>query len=102
MLRQIIVAGASVIALTSAAAAADLNRAPGAASNKDTPYYGVNWSGLYVGVNGGYGRDASNIGSKLADLGPEGGFGGGQAGVNWQQGKFVFGLEADLAAATSL
>jgi outer membrane immunogenic protein len=102
MFGRVILAAASVIALTAGASAADLKPAPAAASYKDTPYYGVNWSGMYVGVNGGYGWDESNIASKIpANLGvsPEGGFGGGQIGVNWQQGSIVFGLEADLQAA---
>ena len=102
MFRRVILAGASVIALAAAANAADLSKAPSAVSYKDTPYYGVNWSGLYVGVNGGYGWDASNIGSKLVPglgVSPEGGFGGGQIGYNVQQGNIVFGVEADLQAA---
>jgi outer membrane immunogenic protein len=103
MFRGVILAGASVIALTVAASAADLAPLPAAASFKDVPSYGVNWSGMYVGVNGGYGWDESKIGDKIGpDLGvsPEGGFGGGQIGVNWQQGNIVFGLEADLQAAS--
>ena len=55
MFRRVILAGASVIALTAAANAADLSQAPSAVSYKDAPSYGVNWSGLYVGVNGGDG-----------------------------------------------
>jgi outer membrane immunogenic protein len=103
MLRGVILAGASLIALTAAANAADLNRVPVIESYKDVPSYGVNWSGMYVGVNGGYGWDESNISGKLPPdfrIKPEGGFGGGQIGVNWQQGNIVFGLEADLQAAS--
>lgn len=102
MFRRVILAGASVIALTAAANAADLSQAPSAVSYKDAPSYGVNWSGLYVGVNGGYGWDASNIASKIpAGLGvkPEGGFGGGQIGYNVQKDKLVFGVEADFQGA---
>ena len=101
MFRRVILAGASVIALTAAANAADLSQAPSAVSYKDAPSYGVNWSGLYVGVNGGYGWDASKIGSRwgLWVSSPEGGFGGGQIGYNVQQGNIVFGVEADFQAA---
>lgn len=101
MLRGIILAGAGVIALTAAANAADLNRAPAAASFKDVPSYGVNWSGVYIGVNGGYGADVGKIASKMGALGPspDGGFGGGQIGLNLQRGNIVFGVEADLQAA---
>ena len=38
MFRQVILAGASVIALTAAANAADLSPAPSAVGYKDTPY----------------------------------------------------------------
>ncbi len=101
MFRRVILAGASVIALTAAANAADLSPAPSAVSYKDTPYYGVNWTGLYVGVNGGYGWDASDIAKVYGPLGakPEGGFGGGQIGYNVQRGNIVFGAEADFQGA---
>ena len=37
------------------ALAADIYRAPEAGGYKDGPAYaGVNWSGFYIGVNGGY------------------------------------------------
>ncbi len=101
MFRRVILASASVIALAAAANAADLSPAPSAVSYKDTPYYGVNWDGLYVGVNGGYGWDVSDIGSTMGPLGPkpEGGFGGGQIGYNLQRGNIVFGAEADFQGA---
>ncbi len=88
---------ASVVAFASANAA-DMNR-----GYKDGPaYYGVNWSGLYLGVNGGYGWGAKS--GQLADaifsyggLSPEGGFGGGQIGYNFQAGhSIVLGVEADI------
>ncbi len=102
MFRRVILAGASVIALTAAASAADLNQAPAIMSYKDAPSYGVNWSGVYIGVNSGYGWDASKIGDKTGPelgLSPEGGFGGGQIGLNWQRGNIVLGVEADIQAA---
>ncbi len=72
---------------------------PSTGGYKDVPYVGVNWSGLYVGVNGGYGFDSSNIGSTIGapyDISPEGAFGGGQIGFNMQRGNIVFGIEADI------
>ena len=52
----------SVVALASANAA-DIYRAPSGGGYKDGPVYvGVDWNGLYGGVNGGYGWDASSIG----------------------------------------
>ena len=50
---------------------------------------GVNWSGLYVGVNGGYGANAASV--HAAHSNPAGGFGGGQIGYNVQRGNIVFG-----------
>lgn len=66
----------------------------------------IEWTGFYVGLNGGYGwTDAINV--SIADpiknktfvrsSGMPGGFvGGGQLGYNWQSGRWVFGFEADI------
>lgn len=48
------------------------------------------WDGAYAGVNGGYGW--SNGGPTE----PDGGFGGGQIGYNWQRDRIVFGIEGDF------
>jgi len=56
------------------------------------------WNGFYVGVNGGYGWTAND-----GPLSPEGGFGGGQIGYNWQglfgYSPWVIGIEADFQGA---
>ena len=96
MLHRVILTAASVLALTAAANAADMYR-PAAGGYKDAPYVGVNWSGLYVGVNGGYGANAASV--LPGGLDPAGGFGGGQIGYNVQRGNIVFGLEADIEGA---
>ena len=102
----------SVVALASASAA-DIYAGPAAGSYKDTPaYVGVNSTGLYVGVNGGYGWSAqsSTIYAFANDAGTtdtspttsydkSGGFGGGQIGYNLQRDRFVFGVEADFQGA---
>jgi len=51
------------------------------------------WEGAYIGINGGYGWSNSTFTE------PEGGFGGGQIGYNWQRDRFVFGLEGDFQGA---
>jgi outer membrane immunogenic protein len=68
-----------------------------------------NWSGFYIGINGGYswGRSSRDLnffnplnGALIAtgtgggrDM--NGGLFGGQIGYNWQASNWVFGLEAD-------
>lgn len=67
------------------------------------------WDKWYIGLNGGYswGRSDTdgtfynnNTGAQLSPtqytkLNLDGGVVGGQVGKNWQDGKWVFGLEAD-------
>jgi outer membrane immunogenic protein len=59
------------------------------------------WSGLYVGINGGWGSSHKCWDATAFPFtGPEGchdatgGVVGGQAGYRWQNGAFVFGVEA--------
>ena len=76
-----------------------------------TPIYEAvpSWNGFYAGVNGGYGWGASSRlttsasqdgdlvpGTAGAKLWPDGGFGGGQFGYNFQRDRIVFGLETDI------
>ena len=49
------------------------------------------WLGPYVGANAGF-QWTSNVGG----LSPSGVTGGIQAGYNWQNGAFVYGVEADF------
>ena len=92
MLHRILFTATSVIAVAATAHAADLYSAPaGGGSYKDAPYTSLTWNGLYVGANGGYGWTEKKDG-----LQPEGGFGGGQIGYNFQQGDVVFGIETDF------
>jgi outer membrane immunogenic protein len=64
------------------------------------------WSGLYLGINGGWGTShkcwdlANNAGVILVPTAPEGchnatgGTAGGQIGYRWQASSWVFGIEA--------
>jgi outer membrane immunogenic protein len=59
------------------------------------------WTGFYIGVNAGYGWSDSSDKFALTATGfhglePEGGFGGGQIGYNWQSANLVLGVEADI------
>ena len=62
------------------------------------------WTGFYIGAHGSYNNlNASGLfdgGGADADLGilnPNGGGVGAQIGYNYQMGKFVFGIEGDIA-----
>lgn len=75
------------------------------APRERAPVVGVyNWSGFYVGVNGGFGVGASGASvtpfSALVPNDPadrmKGWLVGGQVGVRNQSGRIVYGLEADL------
>ena len=59
-----------------------------------------NWTGVYVGGQGGYAW--GRVGYELFDFSqawfmkPKGAFGGGHLGYNWQSGPWVFGAETDI------
>jgi outer membrane immunogenic protein len=67
----------------------------------------ASWTGLYLGVHGGYGWGESHSTTRVSlappvDLiGPKlrGGLYGGHAGYNWQFDRAVAGFELDLSAA---
>ena len=95
-----------VVIATAPAMAADLAAAPYA---KAPPVIaaGYDWSGFYIGANGGWGTShkcwnltsvvqgvplVPNINEGCHDA--SGGTAGGQIGYRWQTGAWVFGLEA--------
>jgi outer membrane immunogenic protein len=94
----------SVVAFASANAA-DMYRAPAAGGYKDTPYVTEDWAGFYAGVNGGGAWSEFSDKFALTPFGgidPQGGFGGGQIGYNWQgiwHPHLVLGVEADIQGA---
>jgi outer membrane immunogenic protein len=83
-------AGTAAVALSTSAFAADLP------VYQAEPAYvapvAYDWTGLYVGVQGGYG-----FGDSDGSLEPEGFLIGGTIGYNQQFDQFVAGIEADLA-----
>jgi outer membrane immunogenic protein len=101
----------SALALSAAgASAADMAvKAPPMAA----PVMIYNWTGFYIGGNIGYGwGQADNSFGPLPtaaqfvnllplslDSKPQGVIGGAQIGYNWQAGRFVYGLEADIQGA---
>ncbi len=93
---RLFVAGVALVALTGAALAADLP--PGG-----SPYYyrapyalpAFNWTGFYIGVNGGggFGNSAWDTTSSFSTTG---GVVGGTIGYNYQMGPAVLGAEGDI------
>ena len=94
---------AGVVALSAVATsahAADLARRqamPTKAPAYVEPYY--NWTGFYLGVNGGGAFGQSSLSNALGtsgDFDVNGGLAGGTVGYNWQAGRIVYGLEGDI------
>jgi outer membrane immunogenic protein len=85
-MKKFLLASASILALGIASAqAADIpQRMPAKAPMYVAPVY--NWTGPYIGINGGGGWGS----------GMSGGLIGGTLGYNWQVGTMVYGLEGDL------
>ncbi len=59
-----------------------------------------NWTGFYIGANGGYGWSEKcwysvNQAASEGCHNPDGGTAGGQIGYNWQFNNFVVGVEGD-------
>ncbi|MGN6114568.1 MAG: outer membrane protein [Nitrobacter sp.] len=82
-------------ALATSAAAADLPYRQPYTVNQ--PLNAYSWAGPYLGANLGYAwGSVENSATK-----PDGVFGGAQAGYNWQNGQFVFGLEGDIQASAA-
>jgi outer membrane immunogenic protein len=94
-------AGFVALVLTAPASAADLAARP---YTKAPPMIAAiyDWSGFYIGANGGWGssRNCWDFLPVAGGVAPEGchdatgGVAGGQIGYRWQSGGWVFGLEA--------
>jgi outer membrane immunogenic protein len=102
-MKKFLLATVGLVALGMApASAADLAARP---YTKAPAYVAAvyDWSGFYIGANGGYGTERNCFGATTAAgtfLGAEGchdtngGVAGGQIGYRWQSSAWVFGLEA--------
>jgi outer membrane immunogenic protein len=89
---------ASVLGLAlsiGAASAADLSRPPPITKAPPyvAPYY--NWTGFYIGVNGGGAWGKTKWDPLPGSFNTSGGLVGGTIGYNWQFGQWVWGLEGD-------
>ncbi len=91
--------GLVALGMATPASAADLRARPAAPPPMVAPIY--DWSGFYVGANGGWGQsrncwDFVGVAGNVIGEGcreHSGGIAGGQIGVRWQTGTWVFGIE---------
>lgn len=109
LMKSILLAGVSAIALVGGARAADL---PVKASPLPPAVW--SWSGFYIGLQGGvvshrgtyeddgflFGSANTNNFSTVKHSGT-GGIVGGHAGYNWQSGSIVLGVESDISALSA-
>jgi outer membrane immunogenic protein len=96
MRRVLLTTIALIASAATAAVAADLPRAMPAKAPAFVPV-GYNWTGFYVGINGGYAWASSHWSGFGGNTDPSGGMVGGTVGYNWQAlgSPWVFGLEGD-------
>src|SRR5262245_36530837 len=104
IMKKFLMATLSIVALTSATPAADMP----AKAPLYPPAPVSNWTGLYVGIDGGgaranYKHDFNISGhyntapGQTFDYNHSGGIIGGHIGYNWQINQFVIGLEGSIA-----
>jgi outer membrane immunogenic protein len=99
MTKNILIGAAAALLLgPTVALAADL---PMKAAPVPAPIY--DWTGFYIGVQGGGSLGSSDHLDRVTGVSfvngynIKGGFGGGTLGYNWQVGRFVLGFEGDGA-----
>jgi outer membrane immunogenic protein len=95
-MKRLFLTGISLLALAGTAAAADLGARP-APYYKAAPVYApaYNWSGFYLGVNGGGDWGRTNW-DRTGGFDMSGGLVGGTIGYNYQMGQAVVGVEGDV------
>ena len=101
-MKKLLLASVGLLALgVSAASAADIQRRQ--AMPAKAPFYSpvpvYNWTGFYVGINGGGGWGRSDFGPTFptGTFDTSGGLFGGTLGYNWQMpNNIVLGLEGDI------
>lgn len=95
-MKRLVLASLGALALMMGSAnAADLPRRqamPMKAPVYEAPY---NWTGFYIGINGGGGWGHSDWDAYGTGFNTSGGLVGGTIGYNYQMGQVVFGLEGD-------
>ncbi|MDH6264412.1 porin family protein [Bradyrhizobium sp. BR13661] len=96
-MKRLVVGAAALVAAgwTASAEAADLNYGQRAPYTVNQPLNSYSWAGPYLGANLGY--EWGSVSNNPAK--PSGFVGGVQAGYNFQNGPWVFGVEGDIQAA---
>ena len=97
---RILLAGAALGILATAASAADLGarRSDGFSAPVISAAPGFSWTGFYAGLHAGYGWGKGKADFPSPYSGDHSGFTGGvQAGYNHQIGQVVLGVETDLS-----
>jgi outer membrane immunogenic protein len=94
-------AGLFAAAMALPSFAADMPRPAYKAPSSAEPW---NWTGFYVGINGGYAWGRSSwtnpaTGGTTGDFNVSGALAGGTVGYNLQTGLWVWGAEADIDAS---
>ena len=89
---RIILVAAALIAAGSSVQAADMPYGSRAPYTVNQPLNMYSWAGPYLGGNIGW--DWGSVDNNQTK--PSGFVGGAQAGYNWQNGPWVFGIEGDL------
>jgi outer membrane immunogenic protein len=98
-MKKLLLATIGLVALSGSASAADM-----AVKAAPPPYIApiYNWTGFYIGANGGWGQshscvdflDVTGVAVAQGCRDRSGGLVGGQLGYRWQASQWVFGLEA--------
>src|SRR6185437_16306156 len=88
--------GLAALLTAHGAVAADLSLAPLYKAPPAAAALPYDWSGFYLGINGGGGWGRSNWSAASTGFGVNGGQVGGTIGYDRQFGNFVFGLEGDM------
>lgn len=96
-MKRLVVGAAALVAAgwTASAQAADLNYGQRAPYTVNQPLNAYSWAGPYLGGNIGY--EWGSVDNNPTK--PSGFAGGVQAGYNFQNGPWVFGVEGDIQAA---
>jgi outer membrane immunogenic protein len=102
MMKRLVLAGIGALAVLTtmgAANAADMERRQAMPAKAPIYMPGYNWTGFYVGINGGGGWGGSDWSNAAGTAGSgelSGALVGGTIGYNYQMGRAVFGVEGDF------